>query len=277
MPPRRGRRGVGPLGVVAVGATGAYVGSRMAKSSQARQDQGSTSSGGAHVQSSGAKKLRLTCPDGCQQGSILKIQYDSVQYEITVPPGVVAGQAFDVIINPPPPAIARAAPPTPTVTASAVKAEPAATTPEPVQATAVPVESSTPAAAAAVASEPPSVSFSKWNPFAHKSSEEKAVWPVESIKSETDKTFEGLSPTAQAAGAPLSLSPDQVRSALLPLGLSEDSLSTVWEQSDIDQDGRLDQDEWAVAQWLCRRCLSGVPIAASLDPALIPPSKRKTI
>jgi len=82
------------LGVVAVGATGAYVGSRMAKSSQARQDQGSTSSGGAYVQSSDAKKLRLTCPDGCQQGSILKIQYDSVQYEVKGRGGVEINRKF---------------------------------------------------------------------------------------------------------------------------------------------------------------------------------------
>jgi hypothetical protein len=98
---------------------------------------------------------------------------------------------------------------------------------------------------------------------------------VGSIKDETDLSFAALGPSAPTPGAQLSLSPDQVRGALLPLGLPAETLAVLWEQADVDKDGRLDIDEWALAQWLSRRCLAGVPLSTPLDPALIPPSKRQ--
>jgi len=190
-------------------------------------------------------------------------------FQITVPPGVVEGHQFEVIITPPPPAVARAALPTSAfATATPTHAEPTA-------AHAAPVEASMQGSVAGAAP-----LISKANPFGPSSahaadSSAAAVWPVGSIKDETDLSFAALGPSAPTPGAQLSLSPDQVRGALLPLGLPAETLAVLWEQADVDKDGRLDTDEWALAQWLCRRCLAGVPLSSPLDPVLIPPSKRQ--
>ncbi|XP_025790755.1 epidermal growth factor receptor substrate 15 isoform X2 [Puma concolor] len=50
----------------------------------------------------------------------------------------------------------------------------------------------------------------------------------------------------------------------------------VWELSDIDHDGMLDRDEFAVAMFLVYCALEKEPVPMSLPPALVPPSKRKT-
>ncbi|KAM9109820.1 epidermal growth factor receptor substrate 15 isoform 2-T2 [Megaptera novaeangliae] len=50
----------------------------------------------------------------------------------------------------------------------------------------------------------------------------------------------------------------------------------VWELSDIDHDGMLDRDEFAVAMFLVYCALEKEPVPVSLPPALVPPSKRKT-
>ncbi|MEQ2249966.1 hypothetical protein ILYODFUR_034975, partial [Ilyodon furcidens] len=49
----------------------------------------------------------------------------------------------------------------------------------------------------------------------------------------------------------------------------------VWDLSDIDKDGHLDKDEFAVAMHLVYRALEKEPIPGLLPSALIPPSKRK--
>ncbi|KAJ8357680.1 hypothetical protein SKAU_G00204740 [Synaphobranchus kaupii] len=49
----------------------------------------------------------------------------------------------------------------------------------------------------------------------------------------------------------------------------------VWDLSDIDKDGNLDKDEFAVAMHLVYRALEKEPMPSSLPPSLIPPSKRK--
>ncbi|XP_064445229.1 epidermal growth factor receptor substrate 15 isoform X4 [Mirounga angustirostris] len=51
----------------------------------------------------------------------------------------------------------------------------------------------------------------------------------------------------------------------------------VWELSDIDHDGMLDRDEFAVAMFLVYCALEKEPVPMSLPPALVPPSKRKTV
>ncbi|XP_028345206.1 epidermal growth factor receptor substrate 15 isoform X3 [Physeter macrocephalus] len=51
----------------------------------------------------------------------------------------------------------------------------------------------------------------------------------------------------------------------------------VWELSDIDHDGMLDRDEFAVAMFLVYCALEKEPVPVSLPPALVPPSKRKTV
>uniref|UniRef100_A0A7N4PSU3 Epidermal growth factor receptor substrate 15-like 1 n=1 Tax=Sarcophilus harrisii TaxID=9305 RepID=A0A7N4PSU3_SARHA len=49
----------------------------------------------------------------------------------------------------------------------------------------------------------------------------------------------------------------------------------VWDLSDIDKDGHLDKDEFAVAMHLVYRALEKEPVPSVLPPSLIPPSKRK--
>ncbi|XDV49313.1 hypothetical protein PO909_018588 [Leuciscus waleckii] len=86
-----------------------------------------------------------------------------------------------------------------------------------------------------------------------------------------DAIFESLSP---AGGM---LTGDKVKPVLLNSKLPVDVLGRVWELSDIDRDGMLDKDEFAVAMYLVYRALESEPVPMSLPAALIPPSKRKKI
>jgi hypothetical protein len=54
-------------------------------------------------------------------------------------------------------------------------------------------------------------------------------------------------------------------------GLPQQDLGRVWDLADLDQDGRLDLDEFAIAMHLCTRRLAGDPLPAVLPPSLHPP------
>ena len=56
--------------------------------------------------------------------------------------------------------------------------------------------------------------------------------------------------------------------------LSTDLLFKVWELSDIDQDGALDLDEFAVAMYLCEIGNTGESIPDALPEDIVPPSRR---
>ncbi|KAI0542068.1 hypothetical protein GGR58DRAFT_453873 [Xylaria digitata] len=60
--------------------------------------------------------------------------------------------------------------------------------------------------------------------------------------------------------------------------LSEDALAQIWDLADINSEGRLTKDSFAVAMYLIRqqRTKSG-PLPASLPPSLVPPSFRNRI
>ncbi|XP_003220330.3 epidermal growth factor receptor substrate 15 [Anolis carolinensis] len=73
------------------------------------------------------------------------------------------------------------------------------------------------------------------------------------------------------------LSGDKVKPVLLNSKLPVDVLGRVWELSDIDHDGMLDRDEFAVAMFLVYCALEKEPVPMSLPPALVPPSKRKGV
>ena len=51
-------------------------------------------------------------------------------------------------------------------------------------------------------------------------------------------------------------------------------LRTLWDLSDIDKDGFLDADEFAVASHLLNQVKQGRPIPSVLPDRLIPPTKR---
>uniref|UniRef100_A0A671E2C4 Epidermal growth factor receptor pathway substrate 15 n=1 Tax=Rhinolophus ferrumequinum TaxID=59479 RepID=A0A671E2C4_RHIFE len=96
-------------------------------------------------------------------------------------------------------------------------------------------------------------------------------WAVKSEdKVKYDAIFDSLSPVNGF------LSGDKVKPVLLNSKLPVDILGRVWELSDIDHDGMLDRDEFAVAMFLVYCALEKEPVPMSLPPALVPPSKRKT-
>ncbi|XP_054994051.1 epidermal growth factor receptor substrate 15 isoform X1 [Sorex araneus] len=96
-------------------------------------------------------------------------------------------------------------------------------------------------------------------------------WAVKSEdKAKYDAIFDSLSPENGF------LSGDKVKPVLLNSKLPVDILGRVWELSDIDHDGMLDRDEFAVAMFLVYCALEKEPVPMSLPPAVVPPSKRKT-
>jgi len=70
------------------------------------------------------------------------------------------------------------------------------------------------------------------------------------------------------------LTPEVVRDILSQTGLPFSTLKDVWELADIDKDGLLDEPEFALALFLCRRVVNGAMLPQVLHPTLIPPSKR---
>ncbi|XP_073213826.1 epidermal growth factor receptor substrate 15 isoform X2 [Lepidochelys kempii] len=90
-------------------------------------------------------------------------------------------------------------------------------------------------------------------------------------KAKYDAIFDSLSPVNGF------LSGDKVKPVLLNSKLPVDVLGRVWELSDIDHDGMLDRDEFAVAMFLVYCALEKEPVPMSLPSALVPPSKRKTV
>ncbi|XP_015267449.1 PREDICTED: epidermal growth factor receptor substrate 15 [Gekko japonicus] len=90
-------------------------------------------------------------------------------------------------------------------------------------------------------------------------------------KSKYDAIFDSLNPVNGL------LSGDKVKPVLLNSKLPVDILGRVWELSDIDHDGMLDRDEFAVAMFLVYCALEKEPVPLSLPPTLVPPSKRKAL
>uniref|UniRef100_A0A673NIR8 Epidermal growth factor receptor substrate 15-like 1 n=1 Tax=Sinocyclocheilus rhinocerous TaxID=307959 RepID=A0A673NIR8_9TELE len=88
-------------------------------------------------------------------------------------------------------------------------------------------------------------------------------------KSKFDGIFESL---ATVNGL---LSGEKVKPVLINSKLPVDVLGKVWDLSDIDKDGHLDKDEFAVAMHLVYRALEKEPVPSVLPSSLIPPSKRK--
>lgn len=88
-------------------------------------------------------------------------------------------------------------------------------------------------------------------------------------KSKFDGIFESLAPVGGL------LSGEKVKPVLINSKLPLDILGKVWDLSDIDKDGHLDKDEFAVAMHLVYRALEKEPVPPVLPPSLVPPSKRK--
>ncbi|KAL4952218.1 hypothetical protein BDW69DRAFT_168202 [Aspergillus filifer] len=72
------------------------------------------------------------------------------------------------------------------------------------------------------------------------------------------------------------ISGDQAVSFFTKAQLPEETLAQIWDLADIDADGQLTRDEFAVAMYLIRQQYTNKgPIPQALPPALIPPSMRR--
>ncbi|GFR97773.1 epidermal growth factor receptor substrate 15-like 1 [Elysia marginata] len=89
-----------------------------------------------------------------------------------------------------------------------------------------------------------------------------------SEKSNYDKVFDSLQPVNNMLGG------DKVKPVLMNSKLPVDVLGRIWDMSDIDKDGYLDRDEFAVAMHLVYQAREGNEIPSFLRPGLVPPSKR---
>jgi hypothetical protein len=87
-------------------------------------------------------------------------------------------------------------------------------------------------------------------------------------KAKYQEIFETLSPSGGKVGGAA------VRPVLERSNLPVETLRRVWQLSDVDKDGMLDADEFALAMHLVRQQVAGKPLPAALTPDLIPPSKR---
>jgi GTPase SAR1 family protein len=107
------------------------------------------------------------------------------------------------------------------------------------------------------------------NPFAESSAA--SGWIIDSPeKTSYDTKFYALAPQNGK------LSGQQVKQTLLETGVPPDVLRKVWTLSDIDKDGLLDSDEFAVAMYLCNAVRQGKMLPdKDLPAALVPPNKRR--
>eukprot|EP00047_Mylnosiga_fluctuans_P003555 m.229726 g.229726 ORF g.229726 m.229726 type:complete len:550 (+) comp11949_c0_seq1:110-1759(+) len=67
---------------------------------------------------------------------------------------------------------------------------------------------------------------------------------------------------------------EAAKAVLVKSKLPFEILGKIWALSDIDGDGALDVDEFAVAMHLCHQAMAGSPVEDVLPPNLVPPSKR---
>lgn len=68
----------------------------------------------------------------------------------------------------------------------------------------------------------------------------------------------------------------QARTILMQSSLHQTQLATIWNLSDIDQDGKLTAEEFILAMHLIDLAMSGQPLPAVLPADMIPPSFRRT-
>ncbi|CAM9865792.1 unnamed protein product [Discosporangium mesarthrocarpum] len=73
------------------------------------------------------------------------------------------------------------------------------------------------------------------------------------------------------------LSAVNARTPLAQSGLPTDTLRVIWDLADMDKDGQLDLEEFAVAMHLCDATKAGEPLPEELPRAMVPPSKRSVV
>ena len=94
-------------------------------------------------------------------------------------------------------------------------------------------------------------------------------WIVDRTREESDDTFLTLNPiNNKITGA-------AAKSEMVKSKLPNSVLGKIWKLADVDKDGMLDKDEWALSKYLIKLKLEGSEIPNVLPDHLIPPSKRK--
>lgn len=96
-----------------------------------------------------------------------------------------------------------------------------------------------------------------------------ANWIVAKDKAKYDEIFYNLSPNDGK------LSGTKVKNWMISTRLPTSVLGRIWKLSDVDQDGMLDEEEFALASYLIEVKLEGHGLPPVLPPHLVPPSKRE--
>jgi len=116
------------------------------------------------------------------------------------------------------------------------------------------------------------------NPFAAVAMEEDAAvsgsqaWIVTSaMKASYDLKFHELSlQGGKASGG-------QIMNVMLKSGLQRETLKAVWTLADIDSDGKMDHEEFALCLFLIDHVKKGLKLPPTLPMRMVPPGKRKLL
>uniref|UniRef100_A0A2K6BFN4 EH domain containing 2 n=1 Tax=Macaca nemestrina TaxID=9545 RepID=A0A2K6BFN4_MACNE len=100
-------------------------------------------------------------------------------------------------------------------------------------------------------------------------SDDEAEWVVTKDKSKYDEIFYNLAP------ADGKLSGSKAKTWMVGTKLPNSVLGRIWKLSDVDRDGMLDDEEFALASHLIEAKLEGHGLPANLPRRLVPPSKRR--
>ncbi|XP_041568501.2 EH domain-containing protein 2 isoform X2 [Taeniopygia guttata] len=99
--------------------------------------------------------------------------------------------------------------------------------------------------------------------------EDDEEWVVMKDKAKYDEIFYGLAPSGGK------LSGRRAKGWMVASNLPSSVLGRIWQLSDVDRDGMLDHEEFALAGHLIGAKLEGRGLPADLPPRLVPPSKRR--
>lgn len=94
-------------------------------------------------------------------------------------------------------------------------------------------------------------------------------WIVTKERSKWDAIFESLKPTKGK------ISGSAAKKEMIKSKLPNPVLAKVWRLADVDQDGALDSDEFALAMHLIHVKLDGYDLPEDLPDHLVPPSKKR--
>uniref|UniRef100_A0A3B3STH7 EH domain containing 2 n=1 Tax=Paramormyrops kingsleyae TaxID=1676925 RepID=A0A3B3STH7_9TELE len=113
--------------------------------------------------------------------------------------------------------------------------------------------------------------FMEGDPFAEngEGSEEEEDWVVTKDKPKYDEIFYNLSPNEGK------LSGTKAKDWMVTTRLPNSVLGRIWKLSDVDRDGMLDDEEFALASHLIEAKLEGHGLPPELPARLVPPSKRR--